>query len=166
MIAYNNVIVMGVLTRNPDIKTVGKNGMKLAVLSLCINEKRKTQDGKFVDNPVFVDVDAWSRLAETCEKYLVKNSNVFVEGTLQMAQWEKDGVKHQKLKIRAKNIKFLPKGERRREARKSDSKDVFKENKGFQVENDNKDEVVDVFVPEETPEMNQEEGFEEAFSRF
>ena len=107
MIAYNHVVVIGNLTRDPDVKTVG-NGMKLAHLSVCINEKRKTQDGKIVENPVFIDVDAWTRLAEMCEKYLAKNSSVFVEGKLQMSQWEKDGVKHQKLKIRASNIKFLP----------------------------------------------------------
>ena len=108
MIAYNHVIVIGNLTRDPDLKTVG-NGMKLAHMSVCINEKRKTQDGRIVDNPVFIDVDAWARLAEMCEKYLAKNSSVFIEGKLQMSQWEKDGVKHQKLKIRASNIKFLPK---------------------------------------------------------
>ena len=112
MINYNHVTVMGILTRDPDIKTVGNAGMKLARLSVCINEKRKTQDGTVIANPVFIDVDAWARIADMCEKYLAKNSNIFVEGKLQMAQWEKDGVKHQKLKIRASNIKFLPKGNR------------------------------------------------------
>ena len=112
MVAYNQVILIGNLTRDPEIKEVGNAKMKMARLSLCINERRKTADGKLIDNPVFVDVEAWARLAEMCEKYLSKNSNIFVEGRLQSSQWEKDGVRHQKVKVRASNIKFLPKGDR------------------------------------------------------
>ena len=64
------------------------------------------------DFPVFIDVDAWDRLAELCGQYLTKGSSVLVEGRLQMDTWEKDGVRHQKLKVRASTIKFLPKGDR------------------------------------------------------
>ena len=111
MLSYNHVVIIGNLTRNPDVKIVG-TGMKLAHFCVCINEKRRTQDGRILDSPTFIDVDAWSRLADMCEKYLEKNSSVFVEGKLQMAQWEKNGVKHQKIKIRASNVKFFPKGNR------------------------------------------------------
>ena len=113
MLADNHVAVMGTLSRDPIVRTVGSAGTKLTTLSLCINEKRRTPDGKVIENVVFVDVDAWSKLAEMCEKHLKKHSNVFVDGSLIMAQWEKDGQKHQKIKIRAKNIKFLPKQERK-----------------------------------------------------
>lgn len=106
-VAYNHVVIIGVLTRDPTIKTVGPSATKLANLCVCVNEKRKTPDGTVLDNPVFIDVDAWSKLADMCEKYLVKHSLVFVDGSLVLAQWEKDGVKHQKIKIRARNIKFL-----------------------------------------------------------
>ena len=61
---------------------------------------------------MFVDVDAWDKLAELCGQYLTKGSSILVEGRLQMDTWERDGVKHQKLKVRASTIKFLPKGER------------------------------------------------------
>ena len=64
------------------------------------------------DFPVFIDVDAWDKLAELCGQYLAKGSSILVEGRLQMDTWEKDGVRHQKLKVRATTIKFLPKGER------------------------------------------------------
>ena len=63
-------------------------------------------------HPVFIDVDAWDKLAELCGQYLVKGSSILVDGRLQMDSWEKDGVKHQKLKVRASTIKFLPKGDR------------------------------------------------------
>jgi single-strand DNA-binding protein len=53
-------------------------------------------------------VDAWEKLAELCGQYLRKGRTVLVEGRLQMDSWERDGVKHQKLKIRAMTVKFMP----------------------------------------------------------
>ena len=61
---------------------------------------------------MFVDVDAWDKLAELCGQYLSKGRSILVEGRLQIDTWEKDGVKHQKLKVRASTIKFLPQGDR------------------------------------------------------
>ena len=61
---------------------------------------------------MFVEVDAWDKLAELCGQYLSKGRSILVEGRLQMDSWEKDGVKHQKLKVRASTIKFLPQGDR------------------------------------------------------
>ena len=57
-------------------------------------------------------MDAWDKLAELCGQYLSKGSSILVEGRLQMDSWEKDGQKHQKLKVRAQTIKFLPKADR------------------------------------------------------
>ena len=112
MASFNRVILMGNLTRDPDVRVTGASGMKVARLGLAINERRKDRSGNLQDFPVFVDVDAWDRLAELCGQYLAKGSSVLVEGRIQMDTWEKDGVRHQKLKVRASAIKFLPKGER------------------------------------------------------
>lgn len=150
MLAYNHVAIMGTLTKDPMIRTVGTAGKKLAILSVCVNEKRKTPDGKVIDNVVFVDVDAWSKLAENCEKALKKHSCIFVDGTLQMAQWEKDGVRHQKLKIRARNIKFLPKSERG--AYKKDSQTATLSQ--------------GVYVPEENTEVVQDDDFDSVMSEW
>ena len=112
MASFNKVILMGNLTRDPDVRATGASGMKVARLGLAVSERRRDRNGQMQDFPVFVDVDAWDRLAELCGQYLVKGSSILVEGRLQMDTWEKDGVKHQKLKVRASTIKFLPKGER------------------------------------------------------
>ena len=112
MASFNRVILMGNLTRDPDVRAAGTMGSKVARLGLAVNERRKDRNGNTVDFPVFVDVDAWDKLAELCGQYLVKGSSIFVEGRLQMDTWEKDGMKHQKLKVRASTIKFLPKGDR------------------------------------------------------
>ena len=103
---------MGTLTRDPDVRSTGASGMKVARLGLAVNERRKDRNGQMQDFPVFIDVDGWDRLAELCGQYLTKGSSVLVEGRLQMDTWEKDGVRHQKLKVRASTIKFLPKGDR------------------------------------------------------
>ena len=112
MPSFNRVIVMGNLTRDPDVREVGMNAVKVCRFSLAINERRKDRSGNVIDMPTFVDVDAWDKLGELCGQYLVKGSSILVEGRLQMDTWEKDGIKHQKLKVRANTIKFLPKGER------------------------------------------------------
>ncbi len=114
MASFNKVILMGNLTRDPDVRATGSSGMKVARLGLAVNERRKDRNGQLQDFPVFVDVDAWDKLAELCGQYLSKGSPVLVEGRLQMDTWEKEGVRHQKLKVRALTIKFLaPRGESR-----------------------------------------------------
>jgi len=112
MASFNKVILMGNLTRDPEVRAAGTSGMKVARLGVAVSERRKDRNGNVVDNPVFIDVDAWDKLAELCGQYLSKGSSILVEGRLQMDTWEKDGQKHQKLKVRASTIKFLPKGDR------------------------------------------------------
>ena len=106
MASFNKVILMGNLTRDPDMRTVG-SGMKVARLRLAVNERRRDRDGQLQDFPIFVDVDVWDKSAELCGQYLVKGSGILVEGRLQQDTWEKDGAKHSALKVRATAVKFL-----------------------------------------------------------
>ena len=112
MASFNKVILMGNLTRDPDVRATGATGMKVARLGVAVNERRRDRSGQMQDFPVFVDVDAWDKLAELCGQFLSKGRSILVEGRLQMDSWEKDGVRHQKLKVRASTIKFLPQGDR------------------------------------------------------
>ena len=108
MPSYNKVIVMGNLTRDPDVRSVGVTGVKVCRFVLALNERRRDRNGQLVDFPTFVEIDAWDKLAELCGQYLKKGRAALVEGRLQMDSWEKDGQKHQKLKIRAVTVKFMP----------------------------------------------------------
>ena len=108
MPSFNRVIVMGNLTRDPDVRQVGMNAVKVCRFSLAINERRKDRSGNVIDMPTFVDVDAWDKLGELCGQYLKKGRSVLVEGRLQSDTGEKDGQKHQQLKIRAATVKFMP----------------------------------------------------------
>ncbi|MBQ4200533.1 MAG: single-stranded DNA-binding protein [Kiritimatiellae bacterium] len=99
---------MGNLTRDPEVRQVGANAVKVCRFALALNERRRDRNGNLVDIPTFVEVDAWEKLAELCGQYLRKGRSVLVEGRLQMDSWERDGQKHQKLKIRAVTVKFMP----------------------------------------------------------
>ena len=108
MPSFNKVIVMGNLTRDPDVRIVGANAVKVCRFALALNERRRDRSGNMVETPVFVEVDAWDKLGELCGQYLRKGRSALVEGRLQSDAWEKDGVKIQKLKIRATTVKFMP----------------------------------------------------------
>ena len=72
MASFNRVILMGNLTRDPDVRVVGQNGMRVARLGLALNERRRDRNGQIIETPVFVDVDAWDKLAELCGQFLTK----------------------------------------------------------------------------------------------
>jgi len=107
MPGFNRVILMGNLTRNPEIRYT-PSGTAVADLRLAINEYYKSKTGETVEKTCFVDVVAWDRQAETASNYLRKGSPVLVEGRLQMDQWEtQQGEKRSKLRVRADRIVFL-----------------------------------------------------------
>lgn len=104
---YNHVTIMGNLTEDPELKRLSDKGA-VATLRLAINENYKKQDGTLVEKTIYVDVSAWGRVAENCEKYLEKGRAVLVDGALQLDQWETDdGQKRSKLKVRANRVVFL-----------------------------------------------------------
>jgi single-strand DNA-binding protein len=107
MASYNRVLLMGNLTRNPEIRYT-PSGTAVADLGLAINENFKNQAGETVEQTCFVDVVVWGRQAETSAEYLQKGSSVFVEGRLQLDQWEnQQGEKRSKLRVRADRVQFL-----------------------------------------------------------
>ena len=108
MASFNKVILMGNLTRDPEIKTA-PSGAKVADLGLAVSESwRDKVSGENREVVCFVDVTVWNRLAELCQQYLKKGSPILVEGRLQMDEWKnKDGEKRSKLRVRADTVKFL-----------------------------------------------------------
>lgn len=107
MASYNRVLLMGNLTRNPEIRYT-PSGTAVADLGLAVNESFKNKAGEMVEQTCFVDVVVWGRQAETASEYLHKGSPVFVEGRLQLDQWESpQGEKRSKLRVRADRVQFL-----------------------------------------------------------
>lgn len=104
---YNKVFLMGNLCADVEIRQVGSGAV--AQLRLAVNEGFTSKSGEKVEKTVYVDVDAWDKLADNCAKMLGKGCSVMVEGKLQMDEWvdKTSGQKRNKLKIRADRIEFL-----------------------------------------------------------
>jgi single-strand DNA-binding protein len=118
MANVNKVMLVGRLTRDPEMRTFS-NGGKVAAFGFAVNNRRKnTQTGQWEDEPVFLDIEAFNRgetgkQADLVEQYLHKGNQAFIEGHLKLDQWTaQDGQKRSKLKIVVDNVQFLePRGE-------------------------------------------------------
>lgn len=107
MASFNRVILMGNLTRDPELKQAA-SGAKVVDLGLAVSETWRDKNGQPKEVTCFVDVVVWERLAELCHQYLAKGRSVLVEGRLQMDEWKTpQGEKRSKLRVRADAIKFL-----------------------------------------------------------
>ena len=107
MANLNSVMLIGRLTRDPELRTTPA-GAAVCVFRLATNEEWKRPDGELGKRTCFVDVEAWRRLGEVCAEYLKRGREVFVAGKLRFDSWEaKDGTKRSKLKVEARTIQFL-----------------------------------------------------------
>lgn len=103
----NRVVVIGRLTRDPELKIL-QSGTTAADLSIAVNESQKKGD-EWTDYANFFNVTAWGKTADNCGKYLTKGRQIVVEGRLHQDRWEKDGVKHNTVKIIAESVQFIGK---------------------------------------------------------
>ena len=107
MASLNKVLLMGNLTRDPEVRHTPK-GTAVGDLAMAINMTYKAQDGTEKEEVCYVDVVVWGRQAETCRDYLTKGAPVFVEGRLQLDQWEgPEGEKKSRMRVRADRVQFL-----------------------------------------------------------
>jgi single-strand DNA-binding protein len=109
MASFNEVLLMGNLTRDPELKFT-TNGTGLCKFGLAVNRKYKAGD-EWKEDVCFVDITVWGKQGENCAEYLSKGRPVFLQGRLQLNQWETDdGQKRSKLEVVANTVQFL--GER------------------------------------------------------
>ena len=107
MASFNKVILMGNLTRDPELR-VTNTGLSICKLSLAVNRTYTTKEGDSKDETTFVDIDAFGRQAETLSKYLQKGRPIMVEGRLKLDQWEtNEGQKRSKLGVILENFQFI-----------------------------------------------------------
>ena len=107
MANLNKVLLMGNLTRDPEVRYTPK-GTAVGDLAIAINDSYKAQDGTIKETVTYVDIEVWGRQAETCKQYLTKGRPVFIEGQLKLDQWETpQGEKKSRLRVRADRVQFL-----------------------------------------------------------
>lgn len=114
--SFNQVILLGTLTRDPDVKYTPK-GTALAQLGLAINRVYTNDAGEKIEEATFVDVELWGRLAEIAGDFLKKGKPVFIEGRLKLDTWDdkQSGQKRSKLKVVGENLQLLGGPERKSE---------------------------------------------------
>jgi single-strand DNA-binding protein len=105
MASFNRVVLLGNLTRDPEIRQTG-TGTTVANVGLAVNERIKRGD-EWVDEPNFFDLVLFGRKAELAGEYLSKGSQALFEGRLRFEQWEKDGQKRSKVSVIVDNMQFV-----------------------------------------------------------
>jgi single-strand DNA-binding protein len=105
MAAFNRVILVGNLTRDPEIKYLD-SGVSITTFGLAVNERIKKGDA-WEDYANFFDVTVFGKQGENCAEYLHKGSPALVEGKLRQRRWEKDGQKFSKHELVAHAVQFL-----------------------------------------------------------
>ena len=111
MASLNRVILMGNLTRDPELRYTPA-GKPVARLGVAVNRAPYTNEqGEKVEGVDFFNVVAFGRQAETTHQYLKKGSGVAIEGRLRSRSWETDdGQKRSAVEVAAQNVQFLPRG--------------------------------------------------------
>jgi len=108
MASFNKVILMGNLTRDPELRYTPK-GTAIARIGLAVNRVWKSETGENKEEVTFVDCDAYGKTGETIGQYLKKGSPVLVEGRLRLHTWEDKNTKQKqsKLRVDVENFKFV-----------------------------------------------------------
>ncbi|MBI3466525.1 MAG: single-stranded DNA-binding protein, partial [Planctomycetes bacterium] len=107
MASLNRVFLIGNLTRDPELRYI-PSGTAVTDFGLAVNQNWTGKDGQKHEDVVFVDVTLWARQAELACEYLTKGRSVFIEGRLQLDQWQdKDGQKRSKMRVVGERMQFL-----------------------------------------------------------
>lgn len=104
--SFNQVTLMGNLTRDPELRQI-PSGQSVCSFSLALNRSYKGSDGEWQEVTDYVDVVAWGPLGERVAQYVTKGRPVLVSGRLQSRSWEQDGQKRSKLEVIAGDVTFL-----------------------------------------------------------
>jgi single-strand DNA-binding protein len=109
MARFNKVILIGHLTRNPELRYT-PDGTPIASFGLGVNRKWRQED-EMKEEVCFVDVVVFGKQAEPCAQYLTRGNGVIVDGRLLQRRWKtEDGQKRSKHEVMAQTVTFLPKG--------------------------------------------------------
>ncbi len=108
MTSFNKVILLGNLTRDPEIRYT-PNGIAVASFAIAVNRKYKQGD-ETKEEVSYIDIVVFGKQAESCGQYIGKGDSVLIDGRLQQRRWEtEDGQKRNKIEVVAQSVNFMPK---------------------------------------------------------
>ncbi len=103
MASYNKVVLMGNVTRTPDVRNLpGSSAITVATTGLAVSRKYKDKE-----EVMFIDIVAYGKQAETIGMYITKGSPILVDGRLTFRQWEQDGQKRSKHEVIIESFQML-----------------------------------------------------------
>jgi single-strand DNA-binding protein len=108
MANVNKVMLLGNITRDLEVRYTPK-GTAVCDLGMAVNRIRNGDNGERIEEVTYVDVTLWGRQAELAGQYLSKGRSVFIEGRLQLDQWDdkQTGQKRSRLRVVAENMQFI-----------------------------------------------------------
>jgi len=107
MSSLNKAMIIGRLGQDPEVRYTQSN-TAVSNLSVATSESYTNKEGEKVENTEWHRVVCWGRLAEICQEYLQKGSQVYIEGPLQTKEWEtKEGETRYTTEIKGINMTML-----------------------------------------------------------
>ena len=105
--SVNVVVLVGRLTRDPELKAIGSGSV--CKLGIAVNDRAKDPTtGEWGERPNYFDIDVFDAMGENCAKYLAKGREVAVEGRLRWRSWETpEGQKRSAVSVVANNVQFI-----------------------------------------------------------
>lgn len=86
MASFNKVILMGNLTRDPELRQT-QSGASVLGAGLAVNESYTAQDGSRRDNTTFVELSAFGKTAENIARFFRKGDPILIDGRLRQESW-------------------------------------------------------------------------------
>ncbi len=108
----NNCVLIGRLTRDPELKYLPNTGTPVATFSLAVDkqlskEKRQELEEKGEPTADFINIVVWGKQAENCANYLAKGRLVAIQGRLQSRSWETENGRRYATEVIANQVQFL-----------------------------------------------------------
>ena len=123
----NKVILMGRLTKDPEVRYTQTNNTLVASFSLAVKRRFAKEGEQQAD---FINIVAWSKLGEFCSKYFKKGQQVGIIGRIQTRTWDdENGVKHYVTEVVAEEAYFA-------DSKRDGVGDVASANTEFTVDSD------------------------------
>ena len=133
----NNVVLIGRLTRDPELRFLPGNGTPVSNFSLAVDkqiskEKKQEMESKGQPTADFINIVVWGKQAENCANYLAKGRLTAVQGRLQSRSYEaKDGTRRYITEVVAERVQFLEWGDNNRSSDFSQSTSDYPDIEGF-----------------------------------
>ena len=108
MASFNRVILMGNLTRDPELRNLPNSDTRVCDFALAVNRKWRDANGNDQEEVLFIDCAAFGRTAQTIGENLTKGRPIHIEGRLKFEQWEQeDGQRRSKIRVVVEQFRFV-----------------------------------------------------------